>query len=166
MLTQSYLKSRLHYDKHTGHFTWITVGSYKKPGDIAGYLDSEGYRKIKVLGKGRKAHRLAWLYEYGEIPKGNIDHINRNKDDNSILNLRIANESENGQNRKLSKNNTTGETGVHFRKSTGKYESYITIKRVVMFLGVFITIKEAKEAYINAKLTLHPFNTLIIGDNR
>ena len=63
-------------------------------GDIAGRVNDRGYRVISVKNKRYRAHRLAWLVYYGCEPSGFIDHINQDKDDNSIKNLRIATKSQ------------------------------------------------------------------------
>ena len=89
-LTQEYLKSILDYDLDTGIFTWkINKAKRTKIGDIAGW-SYNGYREIEINDKKYKAHRLAWLYVYGEMPNKLIDHIDGNRSNNKISNLREA----------------------------------------------------------------------------
>ena len=101
MLTQQQLKEHLSYDYATGVF----INLRNKPGrgggigSVAGNSNVNGYVYIKVMGKRYMAHRLAWLYHYGEWPVNEIDHINNIKDDNRICNLRDVTHSENQQNR-------------------------------------------------------------------
>jgi hypothetical protein len=90
-------------------------------GRAVGNTDKDGYTTIafNVRGKTKthKAHRLVWLWYFGEMPAGQLDHINRVKDDNRIENLRLASAEQNMSNRQKMRNNTTGYKGV-FR--TGK----------------------------------------------
>ena len=80
MITQSELKNILHYNQDTGVFTWI------KNSIVAGTVEKKGYIAIKINRKSYKAHRLAWLYIYGNFPKEQIDHLNGIKNDNCINN--------------------------------------------------------------------------------
>ena len=80
------VKNILSYDKDTGDFIWkLFRGNTAKKGSIAGSVDSRGYLQINISGRLYLAHRLAWLYEYGVVPNGEIDHINHNRIDNRIL---------------------------------------------------------------------------------
>lgn len=78
-----------------------------------GSLDKYGYLIIKVKGKQFKAHRIAWLLNYGEFPRGEIDHINRIKTDNRIENLRLSNRIEQILNRDVKPNEETGVIGIY-----------------------------------------------------
>lgn len=96
-MTQQQLKEILHYNPNTGAFTWkICPRKSIKEGSIAGRLSR--YIQIQYKGKKYYAHRLAWLYMYGKLPKNQIDHINRDKTDNRISNLRDVTHFENQQN--------------------------------------------------------------------
>jgi hypothetical protein len=118
-----------------------------------------------VLGKRYYAHRLAWLYEYGEFPEKIIDHIDGNRTNNSIHNLRDVSQALNSQNQKEARiDNGTGYLGVTFdkRPRTAKYRARIGItgcaKRIC--LGYFETPELAHLAYLDAKRKLHPGNML------
>ena len=77
MLTQDRLKELFNYDSATGVFTRIkTTSSRAMKGFIAGSVSSHGYLRIRIDGRVYFAHRLAWLYEFGEFPLGIMDHIN------------------------------------------------------------------------------------------
>ena len=116
-INQGRLKNFLHYDPETGVFKWKIANSYRvKVGDVAGCFDtSGGYIVIMVCNKRYYAHRLAWLYTYGEFPEDDMDHINGIKNDNRIINLRAVSHKENLKNQFIPTNNTSGHIGVGWR---------------------------------------------------
>jgi hypothetical protein len=119
---------------------------------------SQGYISIGVDGTHYLAHRLAWLYVYGEWPTawpaGQVDHINRIKTDNRIANLRIVTSSENKQNRELPHaNNRLGFLGV--KRNGSKFMARIMLHGKVKHLGTFDTPELASAAYKSAKTTVH-----------
>lgn len=123
-LSLSNLKKFLNYDKDTGKFTWklatnssITIGS--EAGHIQGDLPDGGYIKISLFGKIYNAHHLAWMYEYGNLPSKEIDHINQIRTDNRIINLREVSNKENMKNKSLYKNNSSGICGVYKKVING-----------------------------------------------
>jgi len=150
-LSQKHIKELFNYSSSSGLFTRkITRRSFKK-GDIAGRVNSAGYVTIGVAGKNRAAHRLAWLYTYGYLPKM-IDHINHNKTDNRIANLRDVTASENAKNLSLNDANTSGQTGVTWNKAARKWKSYIKVDRQVLNLGTFTEFHKAVDARKNAEV--------------
>lgn len=144
------------YDAKTGHFKWTDRPSNRvKIGDRAGTVNTAGYRVITIKGKPFYEHRLAWFVHYGEWPAQEIDHINGDRSDNRIANLRCATHSQNSCN-KLRKNKH-GYMGV-YRRSNGKYRSRIKIGNRIVNLGTFDTAKAAHLAYERAKPKAHgPF---------
>lgn len=164
MLTQTELKRLLHYDPEIGIFTWkCRVARCVMIGDIAGRINSRGYITIWVNYKKYSAHRLAWLYMKGFWPIDCLDHINRIKHDNRWCNLRESTNKENGQNRSLSKNNSTGFTGVYFRKKINKYEVSIQVNGSRKFIGLYSDINLAAYNYDEAKKKYHTFNPVMIN---
>ena len=146
-LTVEYLRSILHYDPATGIFTWkVRTARNVKAGDIAGSLDGGGYLLISVRSRLHKAHRLAWLYVYGEWPTDQIDHINRIGTDNRISNLREATNKQNNQNRSKSSHNTSGHTGVYLVKQNSKWRAQIMHNYKQIHLGYFTDIEGALSA--------------------
>lgn len=155
MLTQERLKEILSYNPETGVFTNRIDRGNVKAGAIAGGVDGKGYREVQIDGRKYQAHRLAWLYVYGEMPSGHIDHINYICTDNGIMNLRKATHAENMRNRAAPKNSTTGAKGVSWQKSAGKYRARITADGKSEFLGLFDTVEAASQAYADAAKRFH-----------
>ena len=148
MITQSELKQVLHYDPDTGIFTWLVNKSRAiKAGTVAGNLNQKNYCRIKINGQEYLAHRLAWLYMYGVMPKDGIDHINNIKTDNRITNLREATHSQNMRNRLKTVRNRTGFKGVGFNKRAKKFKATITYNKIQIHLGYFNDAKSASLAY-------------------
>ena len=124
MITQGELKELFYYDGDTGLFTRRSTTSWRSlAGTIAGSLTSTGYMVIKINYQSYYAHRLAWLYVNGEFPVDRIDHINRVRTDNRIVNIRETTASGNARNL-TPRANGTGVTGVSVKKS-GLYCAYI-----------------------------------------
>lgn len=147
MISWEDLTRLLSYDKDTGLFTWkISVGG-NKVNSIAGSSTDEGYRRVTIKGKEYRLHRLAWFYTHKEWPTHVIDHINRDRSDNRICNLRLATVQQNKYNTGLVSSSTTRLRGVTFYKRTGKYQATIRIKGVKKHLGYFNTAEEASEVY-------------------
>ena len=126
MLNMALLKETLSYDPEKGLFIRIKrTSNCIKANEIACRLNSfNNYRQVVFMGKTYQAHRLAWFYVYGVFPSGQIDHINRNKSDNRLVNLRDCSISENKQNSGLYKSNKSGFKGVRFNKLRNSYEAF------------------------------------------
>lgn len=158
MLSQERLKSLLHYDPETGVFTWrVSARNSVKVGSVAGCLDTHGYVVIRIDRKSYKAHRLAWLYLHGNLPPKQLDHINRDRSDNRLCNLRLATSAENNQNRSLSTKNTSGHIGLCWKKQTQKWHAHICINRKITHLGYFTDLTEAIAARKAAEVKHHTF---------
>ena len=160
-LTQERLKEVLDYNPDTGIFVNRVRRSNRKVGDVAGCSNGLGYIKISVDGTNYLGHRLAWLYTYGEMPQ-QIDHINCDRADNRIANLRPCNDALNHQNlRKAHRDSKTGFLGIHTLPS-GRYRARIMVSGIATRLGCFDTKQAAHQAYVAAKAQLHTFNTLSV----
>jgi hypothetical protein len=154
------LKELFQYDPNTGNFTWLhNAGKRVKAGQIAGCLHKNGYIQIGIDKKVHLAHRLVWLYVYGEYPKNQIDHRNGIRSDNRVANLRDATSAENCQNL-LRARGSSGLLGAHFQKTRNRWSSSIKLNGTKTHLGYFKTAEDAHVAYLNAKRALHPFNNL------
>lgn len=146
MITYEELIEHVAYNPTTGVFTWVKVTNHKtRLGEIAGHLTKTGYRYIGIKKRPYSASRLAWLYVYGVWPKV-IDHINRKRDDDRIINLREVTYAQNSYNRPP-RPNQTGFTGVYCRGK--KYVAAAKIAYKLYHLGSFNTAEEASEAYIS-----------------
>jgi hypothetical protein len=89
------LISRVHYNAENGHFTAVNKSARRNKGEILGNKDSNGHIQITINKKLYLAHRCAWLWFYGEWPEHDIDHINGDRSDNRLINLRKATRSQN-----------------------------------------------------------------------
>jgi hypothetical protein len=144
MITQEELKELLNYNSETGVFTWkVSPARQVFSGDIAGTKRKDGYIQIKVKNKLILSHRLAWIYMYGYLPKY-IDHINGQRDDNRIINIREVSNQQNSLNSKISKNNTSGIKGVYWDKSRNKWTVRLSIDGKCKFFKRFDDIDLAK----------------------
>lgn len=153
MITQQYIQSILDYDKHTGIFLWKISKSFRiKAGQIAGRKNLNGYVQIGINKKRYSAHRLAWLYEYGEVPKI-IDHINNIRDDNRLINLRLCNKNQNSHNSLLFKNNQSGIKGLDIKNN--KWRTQIAVNKKIYHLGYFKDFFEACCSIYSARNKLH-----------
>lgn len=156
MITAEQLRNVLTYNKRTGIFRWKNRKNIRPSvnarlrGRIAGAPDADGYIQITILGENHKAHRLAWLYIHGEWPSCDLDHRNTKKHHNPIANLRLATTSQNGANRGLPENNTSGFKGVYFNKGVQKWHAQIKHHGVRHYLGIYNTPETAYAAYCDA----------------
>ena len=159
-LTAERLREVLDYDPDTGVFTWkVARGRGVKAGDIAGYADDKGYRRITVDGREHLAGRVSWLHVCGCWPTNEIDHKNGIRSDDRFTNLRDVTHSLNQQNKRQAQcNNKTGLLGVS--RSRNNFTAYIKIDGKTQRIGTFDTPKSAHEAYIAAKRRLHEGCTL------
>lgn len=156
MLTQEELKSMLMYEPETGVFTWIVKPNRRvQVGQIASNQRRDGYVRIGVGGTRYLAHRLAWLYVYGEWPAGVIDHVNGDPSDNRIANLRDCSMTENQMNRGIGANNTSGRKGVIWDKSKQKWLAKAQLRRQTHYLGHFDDLDSAHAAYQRFVSTHH-----------
>lgn len=162
-LTVDRLRDLLLYSAETGQFTWkVDRGNATHARDVAGLVDTDGYRIVRVDRCRFMAHRLAWFYVHGAWPAHHLDHVNGHRDDNRICNLREATPGQNCQNihGPLSSNRTSRFLGVSWKAREGKWRAQIQVAGRRKELGLFSTEEAAYEAYLAAKRQLHPFQTL------
>ncbi len=116
-----------------------------------GKPDARGYKTCRIGGRLYKQHRVIYFLETGEQPEG-IDHIDGNKLNNHISNLRAANQSENIANSKSRKNSTSKYKGVSKTKSGSNWIARIAKDGKQIWLGSFLNEKEAAKAYNEAAI--------------
>ncbi len=148
------LRRLLSYDPNTGVIIRLVGVSSFTAGSVAG-CPQKDYHYIEINKRRISAHRIAWALHYGVWPSLPIDHINLDRFDNRIENLRLASVAENNRNRPKQSNNTTGYKGVTLHKKTGKFCAKIMANKVRYSLGYYETAEEAAEAYKKAALRLH-----------
>lgn len=153
------------FDYRDGQLYWkVRIKSDIDISKPAGDIDKRyGYRRIQIEGKIYKAHRLIWKYHYGKDPKEFIDHIDGNRTNNNMENLREATRQQNGFNRGPQKNNKLGIKGV--RKDGNKYRATIIINGKEKHLGMFFTIEEARLAREEAEKKLFKEFSVLNRDN-
>jgi hypothetical protein len=151
-ISHDFLTSILDYDPESGLFFWKNLEGNKKRlnGKVAGAKHIQGYWMLQIKEQRFLAHRLAWFYVHKEWPAKNIDHIDRNKLNNKITNLRLGDQSQNSANQKIKKNNQSGIKGVSYRRDIKKWRARIMVNRKEITLGVFETSEDASLAYRQA----------------
>lgn len=149
-ITAERLRELYNYDPSTGSFS--KLGRRLK---LTPYPD--GYARIVIQKKIYLAHRLAWLYIHGRWPEFQIDHINGNKSDNRLSNLREATQAQNCQNYGAKKTSKSGIKGVFWHKQCRKWTAQIKVGYKAIHLGLFDSLSDAKDARIEAQAKYHPF---------
>lgn len=143
-------------DIESGLIRYKTENKKRKESEIAGSLSGAGYVRIKILRQDFYAHRLIWLIANNCWPT-ELDHIDNDKTNNSIKNLREITHAENHQNKKLQNNNRSGIAGVSELKDKRLWLARIKVMGKTIHLGKFKTIEAATKARFAAEELLHPF---------
>jgi hypothetical protein len=145
------------YDWVTGEMTWAVRTKGAVLGARAGCPQTDGYLQVTVRQRRHVVHRVVWLWWYGQWPQQFIDHINLDKGDNRIANLRDVTRSMNQQNqRTVGRTSISGLIGAHYVKRLGRYSSSISVDKRTTHLGFFDTAEEAHACYLEAKARIHP----------
>ncbi len=130
-----------------GTLIWkVKPSNNVKLGAIVGTLFNTGYVRTSYKKVFYYVHRIVWLLHHKKFPNGIIDHINGNKTDNRISNLRVCTHRENGSNRKIHREGKL----VGCSKHGDKYQAQIQINGQYVYLGLFATENEAVEKYQDA----------------
>lgn len=146
-LTAAVVRELFSYSHETGIFTRkVSTNNRAKVGEVVGCIRPDGYLCASIGGNLYQLHRLAWLHANGEWPSGQIDHINGDRADNRISNLRDVQHVENGRNQKLGSTNKSGVNGVHWIQARGKWRAAITVNGKNRHLGHFDTLEAAARA--------------------
>jgi hypothetical protein len=136
----------------------------RKTGRPVGWRDTHGHLNVKINNKDYLLHRVIWLHQFGEWPDGVVDHVNGNKQDNRMSNLRLVSQGINCQNNhKGLKGSFSGTLGVSPGITPGTWLANIRANKHAMRLGTFNSKEEAYDAYLNAKALVHPDSFLTQG---
>lgn len=175
-LTQAMARQLLEYDPHTGKLTWrkrtpdLFAGTRnsaehsckrwntKFSGKEAFTAVTTGYKVGAIFAKNYLAHRVIWLLLFGHFPDEQIDHINGDRTDNRLANLRAVTNAENCKNQCARSDNTTGVTGVYWFKRDSKWVVSITANGKQKHLGYFDEFEDAvaRRKAAEAELGFHP----------
>jgi len=149
------LRAAIRYDAQTGAMVWLPWSHERRR---AGWWNAryagtpalscvaaDGYRHGLFERRHLKAHRVVWAIVHGDWPPM-IDHINGDRADNRLANLRVAGAVTNGRNQKRRVDNKSGATGVHWNAQRREYEAYIRADGSRRHLGWFKTVAEATAA--------------------
>ena len=161
------LRQLLRYEPGTGKLFWRERGPewFTRGGSAAAWNDAfagreaftaddgAGYRQGSIFDQSFRAHRIAWAISYGVWPQNHIDHINGDKSDNRLCNLRDASRSENMSNSQKRVDNTSGFKGVS--RAAGKWVARIYARGKKHHIGYFDTAEDAAAAYAKASAELH-----------
>jgi hypothetical protein len=154
MPSQARLRQLFDYDPGTGV---LTRRAFRSPnasvGKAVGSNLRNGYLNVQIDGRKYRVHRVIWVWVYGVVPDGDIDHVNCRRDDNRLTNLRLATRSQNNANTAPRKKRlaNSGFKGVYFDKSRGKWEARIN----GIHLGRYATKDEAIAIRVAAARDLH-----------
>jgi len=155
-ITAAQARAVFSYDPMTGIVSRRVKSTRGEAGPVSND-NGDGYSRVVFAGCRVYLHRLVWLLHYGEWPKGQIDHIDGNRLNNAITNLRDVPHEINAQNehRARKNNHSTGVLGVSYVPSRKKYEANITVSGQKVHLGRFDTVERAQIAYLTAKRAYH-----------
>jgi hypothetical protein len=120
--------------------------------------NGSGYKQVCINHKTYSAHRVIWAFHYGEWPANQIDHINGDRGNNDISNLRVVTSAENGRNQRRRRTNVSGHMGVHWNKKCSKWQAQLSVGGDKKYLGLFDDIEEAVavRAKANIEYNFHP----------
>lgn len=173
-LSPAEVASLVGYDPETGHFHWLprlphlfADGNQTAERNCAAWngkfagrgafktMSSHGYLVGTIFNRPYFAHRVAWALSYGAWPKDQIDHLNRIKSDNRLVNLRAATNAQNQHNTAISVRNTSGFKGVSQIRGSRKFRATVEAHGVAYHLGRFDCAEDASAAYVAAARRLY-----------
>lgn len=153
-LSVDWINKFVQYNPDTGEF--IRIGALRNnfvPGQRA-EVYSGGYYYVCLGGLHVPAHRVAWFLAHEEWPDCHIDHINRDRKDNRLCNLRKAEKWQNNLNKSTYKNNKSSQKGVNYHIQRRKWQASIGYRGERIYIGLFETFEEAKQAYLSKEKEL------------
>ena len=153
-ITAEIARRLLRYDTASGELFWKVAPCRRmKAGDRAGSPDRHGYIAVRINHKSYRAHRLAWLIHYGVLPDKEVDHIDGDRRNNSIANLRCVDSTENHKNYAVTDRNKSGCVGVSFDTDRSSWVSRITTHKKTIWLGYYHSFFDAVCSRKSAEIT-------------
>ena len=150
-----HIRENLMYDGK--HLYWKVISGRRRKGPV-GNTNSRGYATVALTVKGKRksllVHRVIWFLHYGHWPENLVDHINGNKLDNRIENLREATSSQNARNRKSNSNSGVSWKGVTYHKRDKTYDAVVGVRGKNTYLGRFTCPREAALCYNHGAMHL------------
>ena len=151
-MTPQEVRTVFAYTPENGRLLWNIATCKTQTGDVAGGL-ANGYMQVKYKQRKYMVHRIIWCYVHGDWPKQMIDHIDGDRSNNRIENLRDVSNAKNQYNRhSLNKNNSTGHMGIMYRKRGDAYIVQITVLGAKKYIGYYKHLPDAIVARQNAEL--------------
>lgn len=143
------------FEYKDGELYWkISPKHHNKIGKKVGYLQKSGYVVCGVAGKTYYVHRVIYLMHNNHMPE-QVDHIDTNRSNNKIDNLRAATQQQNSCNGKLKTSNTSGVKGVYFNKRKQRWHARVSYYYKEIHVGYFKTLEEAEKAVKEKRDELH-----------
>ena len=156
MITHSELLEACIYDSNSGSLIWKTPGKKRIVGKKVGSVALTGYLETSINYSRQLVHRLVWLYHYGTFPKGALDHINHNRLDNRIENLREVTNSQNNYNQsKRTQKTTSRYRGVSWETRRGSWKAAINKEGTYYYIGNFKSEEIAAKEYNTKAIELY-----------
>lgn len=137
------------YDPKTGVLTRKRKSRRIQTGSVAGWINSQGYRMVHIMGRDYRGHHIAWFLMTGSWPEEEIDHKDGKTANNKWKNLRPASHAQNSRNTKRHKDNKSGYKGVVHYPKRG-FSAFICVSGKRKYLGTYSTPQEAHAAYLSA----------------
>jgi hypothetical protein len=159
ILAAAAIRDHFTYDPESGEVRWKHRASKRDPDVPLKSIGSAGYYKVMFRGRALQLHRLAWAFIHDKWPDCVLDHINGNRTDNRIANLREATWRQNAQNMK-SRIGASGIRGVSWDPIKCKWRARLTNGGKYIFLGNFDDVLEAEQAYLAGKRKYHEHATV------
>ena len=154
-MSVSFARDILTYDPEEGKIFWAKRIGNRLPGSRAGTNSAGGYRIVRIFRHRYLEHRIIWLIVHGRWPENEIDHINGDRRDNRLCNLREATRAQNACNRRLSARNKSGHRGVSWNRASEKWSAKIWHNNTRISLGHFSSLEDATRAYRAKAAELH-----------
>jgi hypothetical protein len=154
MLTQDLLRALFELQLDGQLLRKVTTNPRAPAHAYSGSPNKAGYLRTRVLGKLYYNHHLVWFLHHGAWPSA-LDHINGNRADNRLENLRICNQQQNMHNARKRSDSETGVKGVNWRPTKNKYRARIVVNRKEIRLGHYDTLEEAQRAVEQARTKYH-----------